>query len=147
MKLTCEYVILAERILHDSLTDTVSAIGLVEVVAATEFPSQMFGFGVFARFRAAVAPSVDVLVQFRVVRVSEHDGERAVADLDLLWKAGTSFARVATNFKILGLVRPERLRFRVDYRLDGADWVMGPATSVDIVHVPTASSDPGADPS
>jgi hypothetical protein len=96
-----------------------------------------------ARFRADEQPSEDTPVEFRIVRVSSHDGERSVADLELTWRSGTGFARIATNFQQLNLVRPERLFYRVDWRLPGGNWVSGPSTSVDVIGTVASGLPPG----
>lgn len=146
MKLTCEYVILAQRIIHDSLTDMVSAIGLVEAVKTHQFPNHLSGIGVFARLRADEVPTSDTPISVKIMRVSAEDGERTIHEADIIWRAGTGFTRVGANFQLLNIVRPERLFFRVDWKFPEGEWITGPASSLDVIEVPAPAPEPAGAP-
>lgn len=137
MNLIGEYLVLAERVVHDSQSDQVSLFGCLEVIAAPAFPSAHPGFGVFARYRCeGEPPTEDVEVAFRVVRCSAHDGEEVVLEMPVRWRAHTRYARVGSNFAMLRVHRPEWLLFRIDHRVGEQGWQPGLSTSLDIIEAP-----------
>lgn len=141
MKLVGEFLILAERYLHDSQTDALSLIHCIEAVAAPTFPARHPNFAVFARYRLDDdPPNVPVPVDFRLMRVSAIDGEELIAEFPGSWAAGTTRARIATNFQYLRLKQPERLLFRIDHRVSGGEWLAGPSCAVDVVAVQPPSA-------
>lgn len=137
MKPVGEFLILAERVLHDSQTDLLSPVNCLEVLAAPAFPSHHPGFGIFARYRLDEDPPEEaVAMAFRLVRCSEADGEEVIAEYPGRWAAGTPRARIVTNFQMLRLHRAERVLFRIDHRLGDEAWVPGPSCALDVIEVP-----------
>jgi hypothetical protein len=129
-----EWLVLAERVLHDSQTDMLSLINCLEVVPASSFPAAHVGFAMVARYRLDEAPPTeDVPVTYRLVRVSSVDGEEQVAQFEVPWAANTTHTRLATRFAALRLLRAERLTFRVDHRVGDAAWIEGPSSALDVV--------------
>lgn len=140
MNLIGEFLILAERVVHDSFTGLVSALQCVEEIQSSAFPAQHPGFAVFARYRLeGEPPTAPRPVAFRLVRSTEVDGESVVVEYPGEWAPETTRARIATNFTVLQLHRPERVWFRVDHRLDGGPWVPGPTCPIDIVAAPPST--------
>lgn len=149
MNLVGEFLILSERVVVDAFSQHVSVQHCLETLQASEFPSFHSGFGIFSRYRVeGPTPEHATGVDFRLVRVSEADGEEVIAEYPGTWAAGSKRARIATNFRLLRLKRPEQLLFRVDHRLQGTDWVPGPTCALDIEQAKPTRDDgatPGAE--
>jgi hypothetical protein len=127
-------MVLAERVIDDSATHNLTLVSCLERVQALSFPSQHHGFAVGARFRCIEGiPKRDRKVRFRLVRQSEHESDEHLFDLDTTWAAGLSTARLATNFQVLRLKRPETLRFRLDYKVGRTAWQHGSTCYLDVV--------------
>ncbi len=136
MKITCEWMVLAERVIEDSSNHTLTLVSCLEEIRTWVFPSQHHGFAVAARFRSQDGPpDKDHKLRMRLVRVSDHDPDEVIAEAETTWVAGLTTARWVMNFSVLRLKRPETLRFRIDHRLGRGGWQTGPSGSVDIVEV------------
>lgn len=129
-----EFLVVAERVIHDSQTANVTLSFVLETISSHEFPVFYPHFGVFGRFRwTGVLPTEDVPVSFRLFRVSEHEPEQQLLELDGVWRRNSRYAQIITNFEMLRLFRPELLTFRLDFRVASEIWQSGPECSVDIV--------------
>ena len=136
MSILGESLILCERVLHDSQTQSISTIGCIDTIQSLTFPAQHFHFAVSARMRCdGPPPAVDLLVEYRVVRFSDADEETEVALLHGEWGAGKRSARVWVTFQFLRLFRPEVVWFRLDHRIGDGAWIEGPMSSVDVTQV------------
>ncbi len=134
MKIVGEWLVLAERVINDALTQNLTLVSCLEQIAAPSFPTHHQGFGVAARYRCVgEPPTEDVEASYRLVRLSASSEPEVVVTFEGTWPAGTCRARVATNFRYLRLTRPEVLTFRVDHRIGRGRWIEGPSSSIDIV--------------
>lgn len=136
MKIDCEWMVLAERVIEDSATHNLTIVSCLEQINTFTFPAQHHGFAVAARFRCHDGPPErDCKVRMRLVRVSEHDPEEVVSEVDSTWQAGVRTARWVMNFRFLRLKRAETLRFRLDHKVGRAAWEQGPTSSLDIIQM------------
>ena len=134
MKLFCEWMVLAERVIDDSTTHNLTLVSCLEQIQTLFFPAQHPGFAVAARFRCVDAlPSRDRKVRFRLVRQSDHEPDEELFKLDTTWTAGHATTRLVTSFQFLRLKRPETLRFRLDHQVGRAAWQEGATCYLDIV--------------
>lgn len=136
MKIVGEWIVLAERVINDALTQNLTLVSCLEQIAALEFPAQHPGFAVAARYRCVgEPPERPVKVRYRLMRLCETDAPEVVVELEGDWGAGARRARVGTNFQFLRLKRPETVTFRMDHRVGSGSWVEGPACSLDVVQL------------
>lgn len=134
MKLRGEWLVLAERVINDSLGGNLTLVSCLYQVAAIQFPAQHHGFGVAGRFRCVgEPPKKPTRASVRLVRSSDADPEETVQEWDITWAPGTRCAHVGTNFQILRLRRPETVEFRVDHRIGRGAWQHGPTCSLDVL--------------
>ncbi|MCB9779840.1 MAG: hypothetical protein H6742_14840 [Alphaproteobacteria bacterium] len=136
MKITCEWMVLAERVIEDSATGNLTIVSCLEQVRSLGFPAQHHGFAMAARFRCVDAPPErDGKLRMRLVRASDHDPDEVVAEVDSVWQAGERTARWVMRFRYLRLRRPETLRFRLDHKVGRAAWQEGPTATLDILEL------------
>jgi len=136
VRIGCEWMVLAERVLEDSATLNLTLVSCLERVLALSFPAQHHGFSVAARFRCLdVPPEKDGKVRMRLVRLSDHDPDEVISEADSTWQAGVRTARWVMNFQVLRLKRAETLRFRLDFKVGRAAWEQGPSVSLDVVQM------------
>lgn len=136
MKLKGEWLVLAERVLTDAHSNNLTLVSCLEQIGSPVFPGFHHGFGVAALYRCVDAPPADdVPVTFRLMRCSDTDGEVVVQTHDTTWKAGLHRARLATNFAMLRLWRPEVITFRMDHKVHGGRWTPGPSCSLEVYKV------------
>jgi hypothetical protein len=134
MKIRGEWLVLAERVIVDSLTQNLTLVSCLEQVAALKFPAQHHGFGVAARYRCEGPPPTRAQrVRYRLMRLSEFDPPETISEFGGDWHAGDRRARIGTNFQLLRLKQPEVLSFRMDHRIGNGPWVQGPTCSIDVV--------------
>lgn len=136
MNITCEWMVLAERVIEDSTTHNLTIVSCLEQLQALSFPAQHNGFAVAARFRCAESPPKrERKVKMRLVRVSEHDPDEVISEVDSPWKAGVRTARWVMNFQFLRLKRAETLGFRLEYKLGRSAWQLGASSSLDVIQM------------
>lgn len=136
MKLHGEWLVLAERVINDSLTQNLTLVSCLEQVAAADFPTVHPGFAVAARYRCVGPPPVEpVRVRYRLLRLCDADAPETLAEYDGEWAPGTLRARIVTNFRVLRLKRPETVTFRVDHRVGDEDWEEGPSCALEVVRL------------
>jgi hypothetical protein len=136
MKVKCEWMVVAERIIDDANTGTISLIACLEQISVYSFPYNQPGFGIAASFRCIGDPPESPMpLQFRIVRLSEYSDPETVFEADSTWAAGLSRARLAVSFQFLRLLRPETLSFRVEHRFGTGRWVQGNTCSLDVVQL------------
>lgn len=136
MKLHGEWLVLAERVINDSLTQNLTLVSCLEQVAAADFPTVYPGFAVAARYRCVGPPPGEpVRVRYRLLRLCDTDAPETLAEYDGEWAPGTTRARIATNFQVLRLKRPETVTFRVDHRVGDGDWQEGPTCALEVVRL------------
>lgn len=136
MKIVGEWLVLAERVINDALTQNLTLVSCVEQIAALEFPANHHGFAVAARYRCVGDPPArPVKVGYRLVRLCDIDPPETVTEMGGDWAAGARRARVATNFQVLRLKRPETVTFRIDHRVGTGKWTEGPSCSLDVVRL------------
>lgn len=134
MNIHCESFVLCERVIEDAATRTLTLVGCLEQITAVVFPAKHPGFACAARFVwNGEPPAHPILVQYRLVRCSEHEADEVVSELTGEWTAGASSARVVISFRLLRLKRPERLRFRMEHRLNESAWIRSAEYSIDIL--------------
>lgn len=134
MKLRGEWLVLAERVINDSLTQNLTLVSCLEQIAALSFPAQHAGFGIAAHYRCeGPAPEKAQKVRYRLLRLSEVDPPELISEFGGEWAAGTRRARIGTNFQYLRLKRQETLTFRMDHRVGNGHWVEGPSCAIDVV--------------
>lgn len=136
MKLTCEWLVLAEKVLCDTATNNLTIVNCLDQVSALRFPAHYPGFAVAARLRSVGPPPARATkVTYRLLRLSEGAAPELLATMPGDWSPESDFGRVWINFQILRLLRPETLRFRLDYRVDDGAWVEGPSCSLDVLQL------------
>lgn len=136
MKIDCEWMVLAERVIEDSATHNLTIVSCLEQIQTLTFPAEHHGFAVAARFRCIEAPpEKDCNVRMRLVRLSDHDPDEVISEVDSTWQAGVRKARWIMNFRFLRLKRAETLRFRLEHQVGRAAWQQGPTSSLDIIHM------------
>ncbi len=134
MKLRGEWLVLAERVINDSMTQNLTLVSCLEQVAALTFPAQHAGFGVAARYRCEGPPPEKAQkVRYRLLRLSEAEPPETICEFNGVWEAGTRRGRIGTNFQLLRLKRAETLTFRMDHRVGNGPWVEGPSCAIDVV--------------
>jgi hypothetical protein len=139
MKVQGEWLVLAERVIHDSLSGNLSVVSCLSAVATVAFPSTHPGFAVAARFVCVgERPSGPVPLHFRLIRLCDADPPELVIEFQGELTAGATWLQVAENFLHLRLKRPERVTFRMDHHQPGQDWVEGPRCSLDILRLELA---------
>jgi hypothetical protein len=72
---------------------------------------------------------------YRLVRLCEADPPEVVTEFKGEWAPETRRVRIATNFQMLRLKRPETLIFRADHRVGSGAWIEGPTCSIDVVQL------------
>lgn len=137
MKVVGEWLVLAERLIDDSITHNPTLVSCLDRISAKTFPSAHYGFAVVARFRReGETQGAHVPFSYRVVRLSPSEDLKVIVEIDGAWPPDSRYTRVGANFGALRLTRPEMLTFRIDYREDGGPWVEGPASTLEIVQSP-----------
>jgi hypothetical protein len=133
VKIICEWMVLAERVLDDSTTGNLTIVSCLERVQSLAFPAHHHGFAVAARFRClGQAPESNCTVGMRLVRACESDPEEVISEAASEWQAGVDTARWVMNFHFLRLKRPETLQFRLEYRVGDGIWEHGATSYLDI---------------
>ncbi len=123
MKMEREWMVPAEHVIEDSTTHNLSLVSCLERVQSFSFPAQHHGFAVAARFRCMDAPPAKARpMRMRLVRVSAHDPDEVIAEVDSTWQAGVRTARWVMNVPFLRLKRAETLQFRLQYQVGRAAW-------------------------
>lgn len=142
MKITGEWLVLAERVIIDAYNQNLTLVCCLEQIAAASFPAKHAGFAVAALFRCeGAAPVEDVAVRYRLIRCSPEDGDEVVGEYDSVWFEGMPRSRVAINFEHLRLKRAEVVEFRLDHQVQGARWRVGPRCTLDIVQASSLDSE------
>lgn len=132
MNIAFENLVLCNRVIRDADTGNVTLFECLDTISSVTFPTMHRSFGVYARLRR-LDDGDTVHVFFRLVRVSEDESEEVVATFDQEWAPDKRRTQLCLNFPYLRLLRPEVVRFRLDYHLgDSTAWVHSPPAYLDI---------------
>lgn len=139
MSIHCDWLVLCHRVIEDSLTRQLSLIDVLDQLWSPLFPAEAPGFA-FAAYLSRGSVADAGRWQFRLVRISDEDGEEEVFLGDADWPSEVERLRVFVNFAVLRLHRAEAIRFRLDWRREGRRWTHGPAVPLQIAALPTNDS-------
>ncbi|MFM2161697.1 MAG: hypothetical protein RLZZ383_1209 [Pseudomonadota bacterium] len=134
MKIDVEWMVLAERVIEDRATHSLTLVGCLSELRAPDFPALHHGFAVAARLRCRDrAPETDATVSFRLQRFSTNDPEQTILETSGTWPAGARSIQWVTNFQVLRLLRAETVHFRLDHRAGPGAWRRGPVAALDVL--------------
>jgi hypothetical protein len=132
MKAKVEWMVLCERLLHDSLTGQISLIACLREVGAVDFPSEQPGFAFVAQLASESVENEAKPLEVRLWRLSKVDGDEVVFRQEMEWSAGSRTCQVGSSFQVLRLRQPEVLGFRLDWRMASAAWHKGPVVTLEV---------------
>lgn len=136
MKLTCEWFVLAEKVLCDLGTRNLTLVNCLERVSALSFPAQHPNFAFAARYRrTGAAPTRATPVTYRLIRLSEGRDPEEVVQIPGTWTPEEDVGRTWVNFQLLRLFQPETIRFRLDHRIGKQHWTEGPTCSLEVARL------------
>lgn len=142
MSLTCDWLVLAERVIDDSQSASLTLVNCLDEVNPWSLPSALPGFGFAARFRRAEDDlDEDRGYEFRFLRSSRTDPERLIVATSAHLAAGAETLRVFFNFAMLRLYREEVIAFRIDWRIPGQRWRHGPTVPLRVRLLPKSIRD------
>lgn len=136
MSIACDWFVLCEQVLCDRQNSNLTLLNCLDRVSAFTFPADHARFAFAARFRwTGAEPANGAMVHYQVVRYSAQDAEEVVSSLHGAWAVGALRSRTYVNFHLLRLRRPETIWFRIDWRMDGGEWVRGPSVPIEVAQM------------
>ena len=136
MAIQCDWLVLCQRVVEDSVTKNLSLLNCLESVTVHDFPCYFPGFAFAANFSRTTPSPADVgSWEFRLTRASKTAPERVVVTASAECKPNTERLRVFINFAVLALQEPGPLFFRIDWRKVGRNkWHQGQQVSLNVDH-------------
>lgn len=133
MSLSCEWMVLCERVLVDAQTQQVTLVDCLHQIKAATFPAQHHGFAVAASYRwTASEPPPAFPITHRLVRCSSSGTEEVLVEVPGTWRDRARHGRVHLVFGFLRLLRPETLEFRLEHRMGDGPWEFGAHAFLDV---------------